>query len=241
MNRIVVFSGPSVSPDDRKEFDFCFLPPARQGDILACLSTKPTAIGLIDGYFGSTLCVHQKEILEALHCGVPVFGAASMGALRAAELSPYGMVGVGGIYLEYQNSIIESDADVAVTHAPEELGFAATTISLVDLRATIDLLIEKQIYPEQVLLSILFAGESLHFTERTPEKISELCDNIDSIKFDVRSVLKSNLVERKRSDALELIRLLNCGKFNKPSSILAPPRTQEYKRIWQRAKLHRGV
>jgi hypothetical protein len=45
--------------------------------------------------FDSTPAVLHKEILWAMDRGVGVSGAASMGALRAAELHWYGMVGVG--------------------------------------------------------------------------------------------------------------------------------------------------
>ena len=55
-------------------------------------------IAIIDGYFERMAAVWHKEILVALEKGIAVWGAASMGALRAAELAPFGMVGVGAIY-----------------------------------------------------------------------------------------------------------------------------------------------
>ena len=47
--------------------------------------------------------VWHKEILWAIGQGVHVFGAASMGALRAAELAPFGMRGVGRIFEAYRD------------------------------------------------------------------------------------------------------------------------------------------
>jgi hypothetical protein len=44
-----------------------------------------------------------------------------MGALRAAELAPYGMEGVGDIYRMYAEGEIDSDAEVALTFDPESL------------------------------------------------------------------------------------------------------------------------
>ena len=55
----------------------------------------PDAIGIVDGFFHQQPSVWHREILYALSQGVPVFGGASMGALRAAELADYGMTGVG--------------------------------------------------------------------------------------------------------------------------------------------------
>ena len=56
------------------------------------------AILIVDGEFGQSLSVWHKEILHALHRGIRVVGASSMGALRAAELDRFGMEGVGEIY-----------------------------------------------------------------------------------------------------------------------------------------------
>ena len=57
--------------------------------------SAPRAIGIIDGVFLDVASVWHREILWALSQGVHVFGAASMGALRAAELDGFGMRGVG--------------------------------------------------------------------------------------------------------------------------------------------------
>ncbi len=53
---------------------------------------------LIDGYFHQVPSVQHKEILYALHQGLAVFGCSSMGALRAAELADFGMVGIGRVF-----------------------------------------------------------------------------------------------------------------------------------------------
>ncbi|MEJ0097006.1 MAG: TfuA-like protein [Bauldia sp.] len=45
-----------------------------------------SVIGLVDGVFENVASVWHKEILYALSEGVQVFGAASMGALRAADV-----------------------------------------------------------------------------------------------------------------------------------------------------------
>ena len=78
----------------------------------------PRAIGLIDGVFERVLPVWHKEILWAMTQGIHVFGAASMGALRAAELHAFGMVGVGRIFADYRDGVLEADDEVAVLHGP---------------------------------------------------------------------------------------------------------------------------
>jgi len=57
--------------------------------------------------------------------GIHVFGAASIGALRAAELDVFGMRGIGDIYEAFRDGLLEDDDEVAVLHGPEELGYAA--------------------------------------------------------------------------------------------------------------------
>jgi len=62
--------------------------------------------------------VAHKEILDVLKKGVTVVGGSSMGALRAAELDAFGMVGAGRIYECYRSGRIEADDEVAVTYNP---------------------------------------------------------------------------------------------------------------------------
>src|SRR3546814_19886665 len=93
---IAVFAGPSLR--EALPPGFKLLPPAKQGDVFGVARSRPLAIGLIDGYFEQAPAVWHKEILWALSQGIHVFGAASMGALRAADLQAYGLRGVGKIF-----------------------------------------------------------------------------------------------------------------------------------------------
>ena len=138
MKPILLFAGPSlgaaqmpVRPPIR------LMPPARCGDLLRALRDDPAAIALVDGVFEIAPTVWHKEILAVIDAGVPVYGAASLGALRAAELDRFGMIGVGAIYRAYRDGDIESDAAVMVAHAPGELGYRPLTLALVDAEASL--------------------------------------------------------------------------------------------------------
>ncbi len=99
-----VFAGPTISRDEvarRQPTSIC-LPPVAQGDVYRVAQGRPGAIGIIDGYFEGALSVWHKEILWAMAEGIHVFGSASMGALRAAELHAFGMRGVGPIFEAYR-------------------------------------------------------------------------------------------------------------------------------------------
>lgn len=164
--KTIVFAGPSIFGVERARFDGVeFRPPAACGDMLSAVGDGATTIGLIDGYYGDQVAVWHKEILFALSHGIRVAGAASMGALRAAECAIFGMVGIGAVYSEYVSGVRTSDADVAINHAPEELGFMPTSIALVDFEATVE-----RIRPDltaEEYARIINAGRCLHFTKRT--------------------------------------------------------------------------
>src|SRR4051794_26348046 len=95
--RVVAFIGPTISVDDARAELACeceFRPPVGQGDVTRAVADRPDVIAIVDGYFERVPAVWHKEILWAMAEGIHVFGSSSMGALRAAELADFGMVGV---------------------------------------------------------------------------------------------------------------------------------------------------
>ncbi len=135
---IYIFTGPTLSAAEASaHLEATYLPPVSQGDVYRVARARPWAIGIIDGYFERVPAVWHKEILWAMSQGVHVFGAASMGALRAAELANYGMVGVGAIFEAVRAGHLRDDDEVAVFHGPAELGYVALTDACVDIRATL--------------------------------------------------------------------------------------------------------
>lgn len=110
-------------------------PPVAVGDVLRLIRKRGvTRIAIVDGYFERMAAVWHKELLYALEKGIAVYGAASMGALRAAELQPFGMIGVGKIYDAFRRGVLVCDDEVAVAHLPEGYGYRATSDALVNLR-----------------------------------------------------------------------------------------------------------
>src|SRR5581483_7019006 len=135
---VCVFVGPTVSLDEaRAELDAVYLPPTAQGDVYRVARSRPWAIGIVDGYFERVPSVWHKEVLWAMAQGVHVYGSASMGALRAAELEPFGMVGVGRIFERYRDGDLEEDDAVAVAHGPAETGFRPLSEALVNVQSTL--------------------------------------------------------------------------------------------------------
>lgn len=192
MDRPIVFLGPSLPRSEAQSLlEAEYRPPAGQGDIMRACSDRPPAIVLIDGIFKDAPTVRHREILWAMSQGIPVFGAASMGALRAAELSRAGMIGIGLVYRWYRRFALLPDDAVAVTHSPPELGSTPLSDALVDLR------------------------RSLRRAERTGAitltEASALCADLTSRAFPDRALpadLEPFRVTQKATDARSLLTLL---------------------------------
>jgi hypothetical protein len=150
------------------------LPPARQGDVWRALEQRPVAIALIDGVFEHQPSVWHREILDALSEGVRVLGAASMGALRAAELHPFGMVPVGVIAREYASGARVDDSDVALLHADASHDFRPLTVPLVDVQHAIALARRKRAITPRDAAELTRAAETLHYTERTWGRLNQV-------------------------------------------------------------------
>src|SRR5205823_5071915 len=104
------------------------------GDLYNALASEPSAFVIVDGFFDQVPSVWHKEVLFALSRGVPVYGASSLGALRAAELHAFGMEGVGEIFEDYRDGVIDDDDEVAVVHGDASVGFQCLSEAMVNLR-----------------------------------------------------------------------------------------------------------
>jgi len=165
---IVVFLGPTLGIDEARALlpEATFHPPVAQGDVWRAALQQPHAIGIVDGYFERLPAVWHKEILWAMTRGVHVYGAASMGALRAAELDGYGMVGVGAIYEGYRSGALERDDEVAITHAEAAAGYKRLSVALADIRATVRAAVEAGVVSASDAGAVLDAAERRHYSER---------------------------------------------------------------------------
>lgn len=206
MKPVVVFLGPTLDHDEaRAVLDARYLPPAGHGDVLRAALGRPLAIALVDGVFEQTPAVWHKEILFALSQGVHVYGAASMGALRAAELDRFGMRGVGEVYRAYADGTLEDDDEVAVAHADGEEGFRPLSDSMVDVRATLEAATSSRIVGASTAAAIAARVKATFYPQRL---LLAALDRDDEEHEQLRAWLPESWVLRKRSDALELLRVV---------------------------------
>jgi hypothetical protein len=181
------------------------LPPARQGDVWRALEKKPRAIALIDGVFEHQPSVWHREILDALAEGVTVFGAASMGALRAAELARFGMKPVGAIARDYLLGRRVDDGDVALLHADASHGFRPLTVPLADAQHAIAAAKRARVVTPQDAAALLRCAEALHYSDRTWGRLTRDAE-VQSQRW--RSFVLGGPPSLKQHDALLCLRAL---------------------------------
>ena len=109
----------------------------------------------------------HKEILWALAHGIAVYGAASIGALRAVELAPFGMRGIGRIFEAFRDGVLIDDDEVAVLHGPEELGYRPLTDAMVDIRATLAAAVRRGVIAPELAAHLTEIAKQLFYKERS--------------------------------------------------------------------------
>jgi hypothetical protein len=212
--RVCLFVGPSVPPAELQaacatiDAEVQVLPPIQQGDLLRLLPNLPDVIGIVDGYFHQVPAVLHKEILAVLECGARVLGAASMGALRAAELDEFGMEGIGEIYRLYRQGALDGDDEVAVLHAEADEAYRPLGEALVNVRHILTLARRQRVISAATARAVLANAKRLCFIERSyaalldPGRVVAPAGELAVL----REFVRSQRVDLKRADALELVR-----------------------------------
>jgi hypothetical protein len=135
--------------------------------MLSLAKGSPHRVLLIDGIFETARAPWHKEILVLLAEGFDVWGAASLGALRAAELHGFGMRPEGSIARAYAVGRIIGDDEVAVAHAPAEFGHRALSLAQVDVRATLAGALRDGVLTRDEARSLRAVSRSIFFKDRT--------------------------------------------------------------------------
>jgi hypothetical protein len=142
-------------------------PPVAHGDLLRLDLDAGDIAVIVDGYFHHVPSIRHKEILWLLARGVRVVGCASMGALRAAELYPYGMVGNGVVFRMYRDGVIDGDDEVAVPDGPAP-DYREFGVPLVGIRHATAAAVRAGALTGAQAQAIVEAGRALHYTVGEP-------------------------------------------------------------------------
>jgi hypothetical protein len=220
--KVFVFVGPTLSREEvGKETDAVCLPPAAQGDVYRAAKERPFAIGIIDGYFERIPAVWHKEILWAISQDIHVFGGASMGALRAAELERFGMKGIGRIYESFRSGELTDDDEVAVSHGDDATGYRPLSEAMVNMRATLARAEESKVLTAEVKRQLEAIAKAIFYPERSYPEIVARAVKAGAPKAQLDAFLAfvaASRVDQKREDALSLLRAVRdcCAEGEPP-------------------------
>lgn len=207
----IIFAGPSLPPTASFIAGLEWRPPVRQGDLYRAALSGPAIIGIIDGYFERVPTVWHKEILWAMTRGIHVYGAASIGALRAAELADFGMKGIGHVYRQFRAGQLMDDDEVAVLHGPAEVDYVQVTEAMVNVRATIDQALRLGVVEPAFAAALVRIAKSLFYKDRTYDAILETATEHGLAAEALRRFagwLPRGQVDQKRIDAAEMLQAI---------------------------------
>jgi hypothetical protein len=162
---------------------------------------------ILDGVFLERLAISPREIIDVLRDGAVVFGASSMGAIRAADCWPAGMRGIGAIYRLFRRGILTSDDEVAVAFSPRP-PYPASTVPLVNVRYAMSRAVRGGVCSPATADRIIQAACKLHFTDR--DWLSILNSNVPD---DVGRVLEfCRTQDLKALDAVRALKALRAWR-----------------------------
>lgn len=239
MSEVYLFLGPSLTPGEAaRELAAICLPPAAQGDVYRVAISRPAAIGIVDGYFENVPSVWHKEILWALSQGVAVYGAASMGALRAAELHPFGMVGVGWIFEAFRDGVLEDDDEVAVIHGSAEIGYRPLSEPMVNIRRTLQRAEEADVISSSVRVALERFAKDLYYPKRDYPEVLRLgaAAGLPAAQLEALAAwLPTGRSDQKRQDAIAMLRRMRAdlaeGRHRPPALPFRMSQTVYWERL----------
>jgi TfuA protein len=196
MTDIAIFLGPSLDlTTARSVLSATYLPPIKRGD-LSALGKEFRTVGIVDGEFFQNLAVSPKEVLPLLDRGVKVYGSSSMGALRAVETYPFGMIGVGAIFEWYRDGVIDADDEVALTYEP--ITYRHSSEPLVNIRFALKAAVEEKLIAAFKADEIIHTLKKVYFPYRSYQLVCQLCPEL-------KDFLTGRPPDQKRHDALLLL------------------------------------
>ena len=212
MIRIIVYDGLSIPFDEAKEIldstdevEVIYKRPIQRGDLGQALKERPDIIAIIDGVFHQNSAVGHKEILNAMKSGIKVYGASSMGALRALELDTLGMTGVGYVYNQYATGEVDSDDDVAVMLDGETL--EAISVPLINMKYVFENAVSEGIITDDEKEELLKTAKKTYYPKRNYAKTLNDSSLDDAKKSELIDFIRTS-PDIKKEDAKELLNLI---------------------------------
>jgi hypothetical protein len=143
-----------------------------------------------------------------------------MGALRAAELSAFGMIGIGRVFRLFRSGLWSDDDEIAVIHASEELDYCPLSETMANVRFTLRRLRRSGSIDREIEAELVRRMKARHFSRRTGEALLEEARSLvggDSAA-QLLTEFESRYVDIKRLDARALL-----AYISQPNSVRPRP------------------
>ena len=131
-----------------------------------------------------------------------------MGALRAAEMQHYGMVGVGRIFEMYSRGEVEGDDEVALVFDPDSM--EPLSEPMVNIRCFLSEAVKAQMISSSVELELLQQLRSIYYPRRTIPQflamVGKLLGKDETLKFN--RFFADNYRDIKKEDAITVLNSL---------------------------------
>ena len=234
--RACVFTGPSLDPETARSLlpEAEIRAPIRRGDLPQALSEGYRLFGIIDGTYIVEPTLSAPEVRDAVAQGAILFGAASLGALRAVEFRTWGFQGVGVVYDWYLRGVTYRDDEVVAAMDPET--FRALSDPMVNLRFACMRGMHAGVLGPALAERLLERYAEYHFAERRFSRLfaalrSELASRgggagseLEQLeRFEAFVAEQGTALDVKRLDALRLIAVLRDGFVLAPRTAVPTP------------------
>lgn len=211
MKKPIIFLGPSLSHEKaRKIFQADFRGPAKKGDLLRASGDidDSTIVCLVDALFLQDYPPSPIEVYQLmLNKNIKLYGAASLGALRAVELEKFGMIGMGKIFELYKKGKLTADDEVAVTFVEGEHQLQSE--AMIDIRFNLFLAHRMGIINEITKKIIAKVAKNIYFPYRNYTDILDQTEKqYPAISKDLklfRTYIIKNRQSLKERDTIKLI------------------------------------
>ena len=214
--RPIVFAGLSITRAEAESYlQGDYRPPIRRGDLERIADHEVVLI--LDGVFDRMLAVSPGEIRAELDRGIRLFGAASMGALRAAEVP--GVQGIGRIHHLYASGEIVDDDEVAVLVDPR--GHRPLSVPMVNIRHAVARLAATGTIDRALARRIVAEAKALPYALREWRGIlgaAGIADPVEAAQLE--SLLGA--IDLKREDAITALEWV--ARLDVPGTAASLPR-----------------
>lgn len=216
--RACVFTGPSLERESAQALlpEAEIRPPIRRGDLPRALREGYRLFAIIDGTYIVAPTLSAPEVREAVAAGASLFGAASLGALRAVEFRAWGFQGVGVVYDWFLRGVTYRDDEVVAAMEPET--FRALSEPTVNLRYACLCGMREAGLTQALAERLLAKYARYHFAERRFARLfADIFAELDEEqraeleRFSAFVRARGPELDVKRKDALGLLSLLRDG------------------------------